>query len=42
MKSDDPTKSDRNPGEDPTDGSVVLDPIGSYNRIRYFYKSIVF
>jgi hypothetical protein len=35
-------KSDRNPGDDPTDGSVVLDPIGSYSRIRYFYRSIVF
>jgi hypothetical protein len=35
-------KSDRNPGDDPTDGSVVLDPIGSYTRIRYFYRSIVF
>jgi len=35
-------KSDRNPGGDPTDGSVVLDPIGSYSRIRYFYRSIVF
>ncbi len=35
-------KSDRNPGDDPTNGSVVLDPIGSYSRIRYFYRSIVF
>ncbi len=35
-------KSDRNPGDDPTDGSVVLDSIGSYSRIRYFYRRIVF
>jgi hypothetical protein len=35
-------KSDRNPGDDPTDGSVVLDLIGFYSRIRYFYRSIVF
>jgi hypothetical protein len=27
-------KSDRNPGDDPTDGSVVLDPIVSYSKIQ--------
>ncbi len=33
----DPTirrKSYRNPGDDPRDGSVVLDPIGSHSKIR--------
>ncbi len=33
----DPTirrKSYRNPGDDPRDGSVVLDPIGSPSKIR--------
>ncbi len=27
-------KSDKNPGDDLTDGSVVLDPIASYSKIR--------
>ncbi len=29
-----PMKSDRNPGGDPTDGTTVLDPIASYSKIR--------
>jgi hypothetical protein len=34
----DPTirrKTYRNPGDDPRDGSVVLDPIGSHSKIRW-------
>jgi hypothetical protein len=27
-------RTDRNSGDDPPDGSVVLDPIGSYSKIR--------
>ncbi len=27
-------RTDRNRGDDPTDGSVVLDPIASYSKIR--------
>jgi hypothetical protein len=33
----DPTirrKSYRNPGDDPRDGSLVLDPMGSHSKIR--------
>ncbi len=31
--SQNPMKSDRDPRNDPTDGSVVLDPIGSYGTL---------